>query len=132
MRRAFVNGVFDVLHPGHLSLLKYARAQADWLCVGIDSDRRVRERKGTDRPLNTQQDRAIMLSSLRCVDEVKIFDSDQELEELVKWAQPHIMVVGSDYRNRPVIGSRHAKKLEYYERIPEYSSTAIIDRMRNR
>jgi D-beta-D-heptose 7-phosphate kinase/D-beta-D-heptose 1-phosphate adenosyltransferase len=128
----FVNGTFDVLHLGHIALLNHAKSLGNTLFVGIDSDRRVGEKKGPSRPINTVYERQQMLLNLKAVDEVMIFDSDQELEMLVKQIRPGIMVVGSDWEGRPIIGSEFAKQLVYYSRINGYSSTQkiqdIIDR----
>ena len=128
----FVNGTFDVLHLGHLSLLNHSRSLGDKLFVGLDSDRRVSEKKGPSRPINNVYERQQMLLNLKAVGEVIIFDSDEELRMLVKQIRPGIMVVGSDWKGKPVIGSEFAKQLVYYSRIDGYSSTQkiqdIIDR----
>ncbi len=93
MKTIFVNGTFDILHPGHVQLLNYARSLGDSLIVAIDSDRRVRELKGDGRPINSEDDRKLMLESLRSVDTVWFFDSDQELEDICRLYNP-IMVKG--------------------------------------
>ena len=128
----FVNGTFDVLHLGHLSLLNHSKSLGDKLFVGLDSDRRVSEKKGSSRPINNVYERQQMLLNLKAVDEVMIFDSDEELTMLVKQIRPGIMVVGSDWKGKPIIGSEFAKQLVYYSRINGYSSTQkiqdIIDR----
>jgi len=126
MKKIFVNGTFDVLHAGHLALLNYAKSLGDYLVVGIDTDERVKEKKGPTRPVNSVEDRTLMLMNLKSVDEVKHFGTDEELENLVKSVQPDIMVVGSDYINKKVIGSEHAKQLRFFNRIDEYSTTKII------
>lgn len=132
MKKVFVNGTFDVLHSGHLYLFKYAKSLGDYLIVAIDSDERVKEKKGPKRPINSLWERAFMLSNLYTVDEVRTFDSDKELEGLVEYYKPDIMVVGSDWKDKPVIGSQYAKELKFFDRINEYSSTktiqSIIDR----
>ena len=128
----FVNGTFDVLHLGHLSLLNYSKSLGNKLFVGLDTDRRVSEKKGSSRPVNNVYERQQMLLNLKAVDEVMIFDSDHELCMLVKQIRPSIMVVGSDWKGKPIIGSEFAKQLFYYSRIDGYSSTQkiqdIIDR----
>ena len=124
--RVFVNGTFDVLHKGHLELLNYAKSLGDYLIVGIDTDERVREKKGKSRPVNSAEDRALMLVNLKAVDEVQYFSSDDELENLVKSIKPDIMIVGSDWKDKSVIGSYYAAKLIFFDRIDEYSSTKII------
>ena len=121
--KIFVNGTFDVLHPGHLDLLKYAKSLGDFLLVAIDSDARVASKKGKDRPLNTQYNRALLLESLKYVDSVRIFSSDEELTQIIKKYQPDIMIVGSDWKDKPVIGSEYAKRLEFYSRTTPYSTT---------
>lgn len=126
MKKVFVNGTFDVLHSGHLSLFEYAKSLGDYLIVAIDSDERIKEKKGPTRPVNCLLDRAFMLANLYTVDEVRTFDSDKELEELVEYYKPDIMVVGSDWKDKPVIGSQHAKELKFFDRIDGYSSTKII------
>ena len=126
MKTVFVNGTFDVLHPGHLSLFEYAKSLGDHLIVAIDSDERIKEKKGPTRPINCLLDRAFMLANIYTVDEVRTFNSDKELEELVEYYKPDIMVVGSDWKDKPVIGSQHAKELKFFDRIDGYSSTKII------
>ena len=125
--KIFVNGTFDVLHPGHLDLLKYAKSLGDFLLVAIDSDARVASKKGKDRPLNTQYNRALLLESLKYVDSVRIFSSDEELTQIVKKYQPDIMIVGSDWKDKPVVGSEYAKRLEFYSRTTSYSTTQILE-----
>jgi len=126
MKKIFVNGTFDVLHVGHLALLNYAKSLGDYLVVGIDTDERVKEKKGPTRPVNSVEDRTLMLMNLKSVDEVKHFGTDEELENLVKSVQPDIMVVGSDWKDKSVIGSYYASNLIFFDRIDEYSSTKII------
>ena len=126
MKTVFVNGTFDVLHPGHLFLFGYAKSLGDHLVGAIDSDERGREKKGPTRPINSLWNRAFMLANIYTIDEVRTFGSDKELEDLVKFYKPDIMVVGSDWKDNPVIGSQYAKELKFFDRIDEYSSTKII------
>ena len=77
--KVFVNGTFDILHRGHLELLNYAKSLGDYLCVGIDTDERVKEKKGPTRPIHNQDERKFFLENLKAVDEVKLFSSDEEL-----------------------------------------------------
>ena len=132
MKTVFVNGTFDLLHPGHVSLLTWAKSLGDYLIVGIDTDDRVREKKGSTRPIYNQTDRGIMLVSLSAVDEVRYFDSDESLENLVKEVKPDIIVVGSDWKGKTIIGSYYAAELKFFDRIEEYATTktiqSIIDR----
>ena len=125
----FVNGTFDVLHPGHIALLQYARSLGDRLFVAIDNDHRVTELKGQGRPVNDAGVRRLMLQAIRYVDEVIIFGSGDELDSLVMKIRPKHMVVGSDYKDKLVIGSRWAKQLHFFERIDGYSTTSTIQRI---
>jgi rfaE bifunctional protein nucleotidyltransferase chain/domain len=130
--KIFVNGTFDILHRGHLELLNFAKGLGDFLMVGIDTDDRVKEKKGSTRPIHNQEERKFFLENLKSVDEVKFFSSDQELEELIKSFQPDIMVVGSDWKGKSVIGSYHASKLIFFDRIGDYATTKIIQDIINR
>jgi rfaE bifunctional protein nucleotidyltransferase chain/domain len=131
MKQIFVNGTFDILHPGHVQLLNYARGQGDDLIVAIDSDRRIRDLKGKNRPINCEHDRKFMLESLRSVNSVWIFDSNQELEDICRLYNP-IMVKGSDYRDRPIIGQQYCKEIIFYDRIEPYSTTRAIQNISSR
>ena len=125
MKTIFVNGTFDILHPGHVQLLNYARSLGDSLIVAIGSDRRVRELKGKDRPINSEDDRKFMLENLCSVDSVWLFDSNQELEDICRLYNP-VMVKGSDYRGRHIIGHQYCKEIVFYDRIEPYSTTRAI------
>jgi len=128
MIKVFVNGTFDVLHPGHVLLLQYA-ASLGQVTVAIDTDRRVRQLKGTGRPFFNQDDRCLMLQSLKYVDRVCTFDTDQELEHIIQTVGPDIMVKGSDYRGSAIIGQEYIPRIEFFERIDEYSSTKAIQHL---
>ncbi len=128
----FVNGTFDILHRGHLELLNYAKSLGDYLCVAIDTDDRVKEKKGPTRPIHSQEERKFFLENLKAVDEVKLFSSDEELEGLVKSFKPDIMVVGSDWKDKSVIGSYYAAKLIFFDRIGDYATTKTIQDIINR
>ena len=128
----FVNGTFDILHRGHLELLNYAKSLGDYLCVGIDTDERVKEKKGPTRPIHNQDERKFFLENLKAVDEVRLFSSDEELELLVKSFKPDIMVVGSDWKDKSVIGSYYAAELIFFDRIGDYATTKTIQDIINR
>ena len=132
MKIGFVNGCFDVLHIGHIRMLDFAKSCCDRLVVGIDSDTRVKILKGQTRPVNDEYDRQEFLLALQAVDGVEIFDSEDGLISLIKLLQPDIMVVGSDYRDRRVIGSEHAKQLIFFDRIEGYSTSRIVEGSGNR
>jgi D-beta-D-heptose 7-phosphate kinase/D-beta-D-heptose 1-phosphate adenosyltransferase len=128
----FVNGTFDILHRGHLELLNYAKGLGNFLLVGIDSDERVKEKKGSRRPIHNQEERKFFLENLKAVDSVDIFSNDQELKNMIKSFKPDIMVVGSDWKGKSVIGSHYAAKLIFFDRVGDYATTktiqSIIDR----
>jgi rfaE bifunctional protein nucleotidyltransferase chain/domain len=130
--KVFVNGCFDILHKFHIELLNFAKSNGEVLYVGIDSDERVKELKGPTRPIHNQEDRKFLLENLKAVDRVLIFNTEEELIELVKIIKPDIMIVGSDYKNKRVIGSEHAKQLLFFDRIDGYSTTKIIQSIVNR
>lgn len=131
MIKVFVNGTFDLLHPGHIKLLNNAKNRGDYLLVAIDSDRRVKELKGNDRPVNDEMTRQFIMESLKPVNKCLIFDSEKELEEIIKQFRPDIMIVGSDYKDKRVVGSEFAKSLVFFDRLREYSSSNIIERIRS-
>jgi D-beta-D-heptose 7-phosphate kinase/D-beta-D-heptose 1-phosphate adenosyltransferase len=133
MTKVIVNGTFDILHLGHIRLLQYARSFPDaHVYVLIDSDRRVKELKGPSRPIHTEYERASFLFALKAVDRVDIFDSDDELRSFIKNYGPDVMVKGSDYQGKPIIGSEFCKEIKFYDRLEKYSTTSkiqdIIDR----
>jgi D-beta-D-heptose 7-phosphate kinase/D-beta-D-heptose 1-phosphate adenosyltransferase len=132
MTRVIVNGTFDIVHTGHIKLLNYAKSLGDYLLVCIDTDRRVRELKGITRPINSQEDRALLLLNLKAVDKVLFFDTDQDLENIFKEYDPDLMVKGGDYRNKPYVGQQYCKSTVYYDRIEPYSTTAAIQHIANR
>lgn len=129
MRKIFVNGTFDVLHLGHITLLNFAKSLGDYLVVGIDSDERVKRLKGDNRPINNVYERKIMLENIKAVDEVVIFDTDEELIELVKSCEK--MVKGGDYSSLPIIGKEYTTVI-LFERVHGYSSTEKIQDIVNR
>ena len=130
MTTVFVNGTFDILHRGHLDLLNYAKQQGDFLVVAIDTDERVAQLKGTGRPINTQWDRMYLLDNLRVVDSVHSFSSDNELIDLIKRYNP-IMVKGSDYKDKPIVGAEYCKEIKFYDKT-EHSTTKTIQHIINR
>jgi rfaE bifunctional protein nucleotidyltransferase chain/domain len=126
MKKIFVNGTFDVLHIAHIQLLNFAKSQGNYLHVAIDTDDRVKEKKGETRPIYPQEERKFFLMNLKAVDNVSFFSTDEELENTIKEYAPDIMIVGSDWKGKPVIGSQFAKELKFYDRIENYSTTATI------
>lgn len=103
-RVVFTNGVFDLLHPGHVDLLRVARAQGDALIVGVNSDDSVRRLKGPARPIRRDDERAYVLAALEVVDAVTIFDEDTPLE-VIRALRPDVLVKGGDYTVETVVGA---------------------------
>ena len=127
MRSVLVNGVFDIIHPGHIALLNYARQQGATLTVAIDSDHRVKINKGPARPVNNQCARKLLLENLRAVDSVVVFNSDSELCQLIQ--QADVVVKGSDYKYSSWVGSDQGVAVIWFDRLTEYSTSSIIQRV---
>lgn len=127
MTKVVVNGTFDILHLGHLKLLEYARSfPQSYVLVLTDTDSRIKKLKGDDRPIHSEYERCSFLFALKFVDRVETFDSDVELQKLIKEFEPDVMVKGSDYRDKPIIGAEYCKKIVYYDRLDQYSTTKKI------
>lgn len=124
----WVNGCFDVLHRGHIELLEYARSLGDSLVVGIDTDERVKTNKGPFRPFNDLNDRKYFLESIRHVDKVVPYSTDGELENHLIENNIQVMVIGSDWKGKRVVGQQHCKQLVFFDRIGDYSTTKILER----
>jgi D-beta-D-heptose 7-phosphate kinase / D-beta-D-heptose 1-phosphate adenosyltransferase len=131
-RVGFTNGCFDLLHPGHVSLLSQARAQCDRLVVGLNSDASVARLKGPTRPVQNEQARAAVLSSLASVDLVVIFDDNTPIA-LISEIKPDLLVKGADYRHDQVVGAEiveaYGGKVMLAELTPGFSTTATIARL---
>jgi D-beta-D-heptose 7-phosphate kinase/D-beta-D-heptose 1-phosphate adenosyltransferase len=121
----WTNGCFDIIHPGHIELFKYAKSSGDLLFVGIDSDRRVRELKGESRPINTQEDRKSVIEAIRYVDEVFVFDTIQEMESLLINLDIQTIVIGDEYKGKAVTGENLCV-IDFFTKIPGKSTTNII------
>jgi D-beta-D-heptose 7-phosphate kinase/D-beta-D-heptose 1-phosphate adenosyltransferase len=133
-RIVFTNGVFDILHPGHVRYLQAARAHGDLLIVGLNSDASVRRNKGPERPINPELERAEVLAALACVDAVSIFD-DETPADIIRRVQPDVLVKGSDWPADQIVGRDTVEArggrvvLEPVEQ--GYSTSAIISRARS-
>lgn len=127
MKKIFTNGCFDILHTGHIELLKHC-ATLGHVTVGLNSDASVTKLKGQGRPINTAHDRKQMLLSLRSVDEVIIFEEETPIE-LIKLLKPDTIVKGGDYSADEIIGSELAE-IVIFEFMQGYSSTSILDKIR--
>jgi len=126
MKVIWTNGCFDILHRGHVEMFKYAKSLGDKLVVGIDSDKKVREDKGDMRPINNQDDRKFLLESIKWVDRVNVFNTQQELENMIQYTEPDIMIIGSDWEGKNIVGQQYAKKVIFFDRVGDYSTSNII------
>lgn len=124
----WVNGCFDIIHPGHIEILKYARSKGDFLIVGIDSDERVSALKGNNRPINNQDSRKIILESIRYVDEVVVFSSESGMCNLLVNKKVDLIVIGDEYIGRKITGSELCE-IEFFNKIPNLSTTAIVNKI---
>jgi rfaE bifunctional protein nucleotidyltransferase chain/domain len=130
MKLVWINGCFDILHRGHFEMFKYAKSLGDLLVVGIDADNKVKNDKGPDRPYNCAEDRKFALECVRYINEVMIFHTRQELELMIEGLKPDIMIVGSDWKGKEVVGQKYAKELKFFERVGGYSTTNILDNIK--
>jgi len=126
MKIIFVNGCFDVLHPGHIKLFQYAKSLGDYLIVAIDSDLKITGDKGLNRPIFPLEDRKFILESIKYINVVHTFDSKEGLEDLIESIKPDILVVGSDWFNGEVVGREYAKEVKFFDRVGEYSTSRTI------
>lgn len=131
----FTNGVFDLLHPGHVRYLQQARALGDALIVGLNSDRSVRSNKGPDRPITSEDERAEILGALACVDAVVVFDEDTP-HDLIAAVQPDVLVKGADWAADAIVGrdivEARGGRVVRVAIEAGYSTTDIVRRIRER
>ena len=128
--KVWVNGTFDVLHRGHIELLKYA-SKFGKLRVGIDTDERVKSLKGNNRPYNFFSDRKFLMESKTYVDSVVPFGSDEELEDAIREWKPKYLIVGSDYKDKRVIGSHLVEQVLFFDKLDGFSTTNILEYEKN-
>jgi D-beta-D-heptose 7-phosphate kinase/D-beta-D-heptose 1-phosphate adenosyltransferase len=132
-RLVFTNGVFDLVHPGHVDVLLGARRRGDALVVGLNGDASVRRLKGPDRPIRTEADRSYVVAALESVDAVVLFDQDTPLE-LIRHLRPDVLVKGGDYTRETIVGADDVAawggEVEVIPLTPGQSTTSIITRLR--
>lgn len=133
LKVGFTNGCFDILHPGHLSVLRYAASACDRLIVGLNSDASVSRLKGEDRPINSQQSRAVMLASLEMTDRIVVFEDDTP-EELIQALKPDVMIKGADYQVDDLPGAAFIKanggEVLLAPLLDGLSTTRIVEKMK--
>jgi rfaE bifunctional protein nucleotidyltransferase chain/domain len=131
----FTNGVFDLLHPGHVDVLLAARREGDALLVGINSDASVRRLKGPSRPVRSQSERAYVVAALAMVDAVVTFDEDTPLE-LIRAVAPDVLVKGGDYTEATIVGAPEVRarggRVVVVPLTPGQSTTSIVERLQAR
>ena len=127
MKKVFVNGAFDVLHSGHLDLLDLAGMLGGHLLVAIDTDARIEYNKGIGRPFNPLSIRKHIMSMLKPVNSVRVFDTDEDLVGIIKAYQPDVMVKGSDWKGKTILGEEYCKEIVFYERTNGQSTTKAIE-----
>ena len=128
------NGCYDLLHPGHIALFAAAKSLAGTegrLIVGLDSDAKIARDKGPSRPINTFADRKALLEAIKYIDLVLGFDTREELEELIQFFRPDILVDGGDWRDHEGVGREFAKETRFFNRVGGYSSSEIIRRCKD-
>ena len=126
MIKVWTNGCFDILHRGHIEMFRYAKSLGDELVVGIDTDEKVKKDKGKNRPIISLQDRIFMLQSIKYINKVIPFDSTEDLRKTIRWYQPDLMVIGSDWKGKDVIGREFSDKLVFFNRVGDYSTTNFL------
>ena len=124
MTTVFTNGCFDILHRGHIELLKFCRSQGDKIVIGLNSDTSIKKIKGNHRPINCQNDRKFLLEALIYVDKVVIFDEETPYN-LIKSINPDIIVKGGDYAKDEVVGNDLCKVI-IFDYVEGYSTTKTI------
>jgi D-beta-D-heptose 7-phosphate kinase/D-beta-D-heptose 1-phosphate adenosyltransferase len=115
------------VHRGHIEMLNFAKQQGDWLTVAIDGDERVKSLKGSQRPINSDYERMFLLMNLKAVDDVCIFNTDQELTELI--SKHDAMVKGSDYIGKDIVGQEVCREIIFFDLIKGYSTSETIKRI---
>ena len=125
-KKIWTNGCFDILHIGHIKMLQYARSLGDNLIVGIDSDRRVKELKGESRPINNQDDRREFLLALSCVNDVFIFDSKEEMCNILVEEDIRDMVIGEEYKHKEITGQNIVECIHFFKKFKNLSTTKLL------
>ena len=125
MKRVWINGSFDVLHVGHIRLLEYGASLGE-VRVGLDTDQRISEKKGPNRPYNNLDDRIEFISSIKYVSSVVTFGSDDELIQRIIEFDPDCMVIGNDYQYHSIIGVEYIPKVMFFDKIKGKSTSSIL------
>lgn len=124
--KVWINGTFDILHIGHIRLLNFAKSFGS-IRVGLDTDERVGEKKGIQRPFNKLEYRMEFISSIAGVDSVVSFGTDDELRNCIKEYEPDVMVIGGEYKYKEIIGLEYVPHIEFFDKIEGISTTKILN-----
>ena len=130
----WLNGAFDVLHHKHFQMFDWAYQRAKFLArgqsvivvIGLDSDERIKQAKGPGRPYHNLKERKFNLLSIKNINDVVSFSSEEELIEILDDIKPDLRVLGSDWRHKQIVGQQHCKLVEFFERDPVHSTTNIL------
>jgi D-beta-D-heptose 7-phosphate kinase / D-beta-D-heptose 1-phosphate adenosyltransferase len=128
--KVWVNGTFDVMHVGHIKLLEHA-SSLGIVRVGLDTDERIKEKKGSNRPVNTLQDRIDFMKSIKYVDSVVSFGSSKELEQRIQEWDADVMVIGDDYEYHEIIGNHLVNRISFFDKVKNKSTTKILNHATN-
>ena len=128
-KRIWLNGTFDVVHLGHIKLFQHAKElyPNSTICVGVDTDDRVRQLKGPNRPINPLAFRVEFLRSIRFIDEVRTFQTDSDLRNEIALFNPDVMLIGDDYRHHTIVGEELIPRIIYVKRFDGLSTTSLIE-----
>ena len=128
-KRIWLNGTFDVVHLGHIKLFQHAKElyPNSIVCVGVDTDKRIRQLKGPNRPINPLPFRVEFLKAIRFIDQVVTFSTDSDLRNKIASFNPDVMLIGDDYRNRTIICEELIPRIIYVERFDGLSTTSLIE-----
>jgi len=130
-RIVFTNGCFDILHPGHIKLLKEAKKLGDYLFVGLNSDKSIKKIKGEKRPILSQNARVEILSAIEYVDYIILFDEATPYR-LIKSLKPHYLVKGADWKKEEIVGREFVQKIYQVKILKNFSTTLLIEKILER
>lgn len=124
----WTNGCFDIIHAGHIELFKFAKSLGNKLIVGTDTDDRIKQLKGKDRPINILKHRLIILESIKYIDKIVVFDSNDLLSKHIIDNQIDIIVVGDDHKNDTIVGSNEHTKIVFFNRVFNLSTSSLCQK----
>mgnify|MGYP001978556728 FL=1 len=130
MKKGFTCSCFDLMHPGHIKMLQDARNQCDYLIVGLQTDPTIDRPKTKNKPIQTLEERQIMLSAVRFIDEIMIYDTEDNLYKYLKKNKPDIRILGSDYKGKDFTGKDLNIDIYYHKRDHNWSSTEMRQRIK--